>query len=64
MGIAGLHTFEFQPSKVTEGGTTFVQKEEFEGALSFLMQGWLVGRPLLKGYNGFNADLKKRVEGS
>jgi hypothetical protein len=62
MGVTGLHTFEFQPSKVTEGGTTFVQREEFEGLMSFLLQSWLLGRPLVKGYNGFNADLKRKVQ--
>jgi hypothetical protein len=60
--VAGLHTFEFQPSEVTKGGTTFVQREEFEGLMSFLLQSWLLGRPLVMGYNGFNADLKRRAE--
>jgi hypothetical protein len=62
MGVAGLHTFEFQPSEKTNGGTTFVQKEEFEGVLSFLLKDWLLGRSLVKGYNNFNGDLKKKVE--
>ena len=39
-----------------------MQKEEFEGVLSFLMQDWLVGRSLKAGFIGFNEDLKKRVE--
>lgn len=63
MGIAGLHTFCFEPSKVTKGGTTFIQKEEYTGWLSFLVQSWLAGRSLYLAYLEFNADLKKKVEG-
>lgn len=63
MGVTGTHTFLFEASKETPGGTTFVQKEEFEGLLSVVMHPWLMGRSLLLGYEGFNRDLKKKVEG-
>ncbi|KAF4637090.1 hypothetical protein G7Y89_g996 [Cudoniella acicularis] len=63
MGITGLHSFLFEPSKVVKGGTTFTQKEEFSGAISFLMQPWLLGSKLNAGFQKFNADLKVRVEG-
>ncbi|TVY35466.1 hypothetical protein LSUB1_G005194 [Lachnellula subtilissima] len=62
VGISGLHTFSFEPSKVAEGGTTFVHKEEFSGAMAFLMQSWLVGWSMPGKFDGFNRDLKKRVE--
>ncbi|TVY45928.1 hypothetical protein LOCC1_G002820 [Lachnellula occidentalis] len=62
VGISGLHTFSFEPSEVAAGGTTFVHKEEFSGAMSFLMQSWLVGWSMPGKFDGFNRDLKKRVE--
>ncbi|KAH8663612.1 hypothetical protein BGZ60DRAFT_411727 [Tricladium varicosporioides] len=63
-GVAGLHTFMFEPSKVNEGGTEFTQKEEFTGTLAFLVQPWLLGKNLDLGFRGFNEDLRRKVEGS
>ncbi|KAH6681744.1 hypothetical protein B0J14DRAFT_577071 [Halenospora varia] len=62
-GVAGLHTFMFEPSKITQGSTTFTQREEFTGALAFLVQPWLLGKSLDAGFKGFNKDLKRKVEG-
>jgi len=62
MGISGLHTFSFESSEVTEGGTTFVHKEEFSGATAFLMQTWLVGWSFPGKFNEFNKDLKEKAE--
>lgn len=61
-GVAGLHTFMFEPSKITQGSTTFTQREEFTGALAFLVQPWLLGKSLDAGFKGFNKDLKRKVE--
>jgi len=71
--FGGNHSFEFKESKVTPGGTTFTQHEEFYGALGFLMGGNFVGRWAGFGrktegnWDGFNRDLKgvceKEVEG-
>jgi hypothetical protein len=60
--IAGLHTFEFQPSKLTPGCTTFVQWESFTGAGTWLMSEWLVGGGIKKYFVGFNEDLKVEAE--
>ena len=54
----------FEESKVTKGGTTFVQKEEFWGYLFWVMNPWLVGRVVKTTYEGFNEDLKRGVEGT
>lgn len=61
--VAGLHTFEFNPSTTTPGGTTFIQKEEYSGLLAFLMTPSLLGKKIKGQFERFNADLKGRVEG-
>lgn len=61
--MSGVHTFTFEESKVTKGGTTFVQNEEFWGYMYWAMSPWLMGRILKTTYEGFNEDLKRRVEG-
>jgi hypothetical protein len=60
--VAGLHTFTFKPSATTEGGTTFSQIEQYSGGVSFLMQPWLLARPIKGQFEKFNRDLKARVE--
>lgn len=66
-GIPGLfsgeHSFRFEPSRTTPGATTFVQAEEFSGILSFLIaDGTKFAKTTKAGFEGFNADLKARVE--
>jgi hypothetical protein len=61
-GVAGLHTFAFEESKTTHGGTTFRQFEEFSGVPAFLMHPWLLGRSLKAQFETFNRDLKARAE--
>ena len=59
----GLHVFRFDASTRTAGGTTFVQEETFMGVMAFMMGPGMPGGKLMKGYfEGFNADLKRRVE--
>jgi len=42
-----------------------VNKEDFSGALSFLVaEGWSMGEKTKTGFEGFCSDLKARVEGS
>jgi hypothetical protein len=66
-GIPGLftgeHCFRFEPSKITPGGTTFVQSEKFSGVLSFLIaEGTAFAKQTREGFEGFNGDLKKKCE--
>jgi hypothetical protein len=62
--FTGEHFFRFQPSENTKGGTTFVQGEEFSGAMGFLMaEGWMFERNTKKGFEGFNADFRAWCEG-
>jgi hypothetical protein len=66
----GEHSFTFEPSKTTPGGTTFTQKEEFTGGFSFVMgEGFLakkIGMPekTRRGWQKYNQDLKKWCEQS
>ena len=61
--FVGAHSFEFLPSEETPGCTKVVQKEEFSGALSFLVgEDWRWGKTTKEGFEGFNRDLKARVE--
>ncbi|CAD6563938.1 MAG: hypothetical protein ASARMPRED_002575 [Alectoria sarmentosa] len=62
--LNGVHTFTFEDSNATPGGTTLVQSEEFWGVLFWAMNPWLMGRLLRTAYEGFNEDLKKGVEGA
>jgi hypothetical protein len=66
-GIPGLftgeHQFRFEPSKITPGGTTFVQAEKFSGILTFMIaEGTGFWKSTKEGFEGFNEDLKKRCE--
>jgi hypothetical protein len=60
--VWGIHSFIFEESKVTPGGTTFRQTEDLSGALSFLMHPALMGKGIKEKFEGFNADLKKKAE--
>ena len=62
MGVAGLHTFSFEPSNTLPNGTTFVQSEEYSKGLWFLMQPWLLGFPIKGQFEKYNKDLKAKVE--
>ena len=59
----GVHVFRFEASTRTAGGTTFAQEESFTGVMSFMMRPGMPGGRMTKGYfDGFSADLKRRVE--
>jgi len=62
-GIVALHSFRFRPSKTTLGWTTFVQDEEYRGLLAFIMSPSLGGKKIQRQFEGFNKDIKARVEG-
>jgi len=63
--FSGEHSFQFRSSEITPGHTTFVNKEDFSGLLSFLVgEGWSMGKSTKTGFEGFCSDLKARVEGS
>jgi hypothetical protein len=57
-----LHSFVFEESKITLGGTTFKQLESFTGFPAFLLHPWLLGKDIKVGFEGFNRDLKSRAE--
>ncbi|KAI1195869.1 hypothetical protein F5X97DRAFT_306973 [Nemania serpens] len=57
------HSFRFEPSTITPGHTTFVNSEEFSGALTYLT--YLTGKPhgeSSPGFELFNKSLKERAE--
>lgn len=67
--FTGTHSFYWTPSQTTPGGTTFTQEEKFTGLLGGLLYGEGVlarsagmKEKTRKGWEGFNADLKKAVE--
>ncbi|THV48222.1 hypothetical protein BGAL_0261g00120 [Botrytis galanthina] len=62
MTVSGLHSFLIEPSKSNPGGTIFTQMEEYSGGISFLMQPWLLGKPIKGQFEEFNTDLKKKCE--
>ncbi|KAI9719966.1 MAG: hypothetical protein M1828_006004 [Chrysothrix sp. TS-e1954] len=63
--FTGYHSFRFLPSEETPGHTTLVQQEEFSGMLSFLVgPTWSGGKETTANFEGFNGELKARVEGS
>lgn len=73
-GLAGIfngeHSFHFEPSKTTPGGTTFAQQEQFTGAFSFVMGENLVANKIgmpektHAGWKKYNEDLKRWCEQS
>ncbi|KAI1524636.1 hypothetical protein PtrSN002B_011866 [Pyrenophora tritici-repentis] len=66
--FTGAHYFRFERSQTLPGGTHFVQEEVFSGALWFLMGENVVARQMgfadktVKGWDGYNADLKQTCE--
>ncbi|KAI1116745.1 hypothetical protein F5Y14DRAFT_54180 [Nemania sp. NC0429] len=58
------HSFRFEPSQTTPGHTTFVNSEEFSGALTYLT--YLTGSKhqgeSSPGFEMFNKSLKARAE--
>ncbi|KAF3921085.1 hypothetical protein AA313_de0206654 [Arthrobotrys entomopaga] len=66
----GEHSFRFEPSSQTPGGTTFVHEETFNGMLSFMMGGNFAANAIglkantEKGFTRYNQDFKKWCEGS
>ena len=65
----GNHAFHFTESKITNCATTFIQEEKFSGLLAFTMGEGVVANMIglkektRKGFEGFNRDFKKWVEG-
>jgi len=60
----GEHAFRFRPSAFSPGHTVLVQEEQFSGMLSFLVgPTWSGGKKTKAAYEGFNCELKERVEG-
>jgi len=60
--LTGIHSFRFEESKVTPGSTTFHQDEIFTGIAAAPIL-YAIRDSTTKGYESFNADLKKWVEG-
>jgi hypothetical protein len=61
--FTGVHAFSFEDSKITPGGTTFVQSEEFSGPLWFIMNpAFGLSVKSKKGFEAFNEELKKKAE--
>ncbi|KAK4497816.1 hypothetical protein PRZ48_010470 [Zasmidium cellare] len=61
--LNGDHSFKFQPSETTPGGTTFVNEEKWHGpVLSLLRPIWAPSAEAPKGFVSFNEELKKRAE--
>jgi hypothetical protein len=66
--FTGTHSFHWTPSQTTPGGTTFTQEEVFSGLLGGLYGDGAIARSAgmkektRKGWEGFNADLKRAVE--
>lgn len=64
----GNHAFHFTESETNKGATTFVQEEQFDGALAFMIGEGMLGNMIgfrektRKGFEGFNNDFKKWVE--
>jgi hypothetical protein len=56
--ISGIHSYQFEPSKVTPGSTRFVNSEEFLRLSNVLMR--LV--PIEKMFYQFAEQFKARVE--
>ncbi|KAF2003602.1 hypothetical protein P154DRAFT_519843 [Amniculicola lignicola CBS 123094] len=67
--MKGVHSFRFEKSTTTAGGTTFTQEEVFTGPLSFIFGEGYVANALgirensCKGWVPWNEDLKRWCEG-
>ena len=61
--FVGQHQFYYQPSQKTPGHTTFLQKEDFTGPLSyFVREGSSGGASTKTNFEGFNKSLKASFE--
>jgi hypothetical protein len=66
--FSGDHSFHFEPSEITPGGTTFVQNENFSGLIGGIIGENIIGNAIglraktKAGFEGFNEDFKKWVE--
>ncbi|KAF3351529.1 hypothetical protein VD0002_g3038 [Verticillium dahliae] len=58
----GTHHFLFTPSTKTPGGTTFVQREDFEGLLAVPFWPWRHSFKPSEPWARFNAGLKREAE--
>ncbi|CRK33793.1 hypothetical protein BN1708_006162 [Verticillium longisporum] len=58
----GTHHFLFTPSTETPGGTTFVQREDFEGLLAVPFWPWRHSFKPSEPWARFNAGLKREAE--
>ncbi|KAH8773296.1 hypothetical protein BGZ57DRAFT_983886 [Hyaloscypha finlandica] len=69
--LKGTHMWRFLPSEEegNQGGTTFVQAEDFEGVLSLLFSKWWpkwlggMRRSIERDFGMFNRDFKRWAEG-
>jgi hypothetical protein len=67
--FTGNHAFRFTESEITKGATTFTQEEQFSGPSAFIIGDGAIGKMMgikektKSGFEGFNTDLKKWVEG-
>jgi hypothetical protein len=68
--FTGEHGFRFEASEEVEGGTTFIHEEKFSGLLGPMMgEGFIAKKSgfrekTRRGFEGFNGDLKRWIEGS
>jgi hypothetical protein len=60
--LYGTHYFLFEPSKVNPGGTTFTQKEDFQGLAAVACWPWRNSFKPSEPWEAFNASLKKEAE--
>ncbi|KAK3368550.1 hypothetical protein B0H63DRAFT_528916 [Podospora didyma] len=61
--LYGRHHFIFASSEVTPGGTTFIQREDFQGSVTvFFSQKSANDRGVSANWEAFNQALKKEAE--
>ncbi|CAI6087282.1 unnamed protein product [Clonostachys chloroleuca] len=61
--LTGQHSFLFTPSKEIAGGTTFIQTENFGGALAVMYSPFAKKQPAPSpNWEAFNAALKQEAE--
>jgi hypothetical protein len=60
--IGARHEFTFAPSEKNPGGTTFVQREDWSGAVMVLLWPWRNREWDSPNFAAFNDALKKEVE--
>ncbi|VUC26700.1 unnamed protein product [Clonostachys rosea] len=61
--FSGKHQFFFSPSQETPGGTTLIQREEFNGLLAHQIEpSWAFGKQTRDNFQTFNQDVKAEAE--